>query len=92
MTEKRSKKLPLPITAPSASAFRLEAVRCSRGMSLIFSGIICVDAFEETEILLKSHGGRIHIVGKRLGLTVFENNSLEIKGRVEGIGFGYGKN
>ncbi len=79
------------IKSPPTS-FRLEAVKHRSGMSLIFSGIVSINVFEDTCIELKSHGCKINIVGQRLNITVFENNSLEITGKVGGVDFSYGKN
>ena len=69
----------------------MEAERVARGMSLLISGIIGVRDFSECSITLMSHGGRIIVSGKRLLLSVYEGNCVEIIGRVEGIEFRYGK-
>lgn len=74
------------------TSFRLEAVRNKRGMSLMLSGIVGVSEFNDESVHLKSHGCRISVKGKRLCITVFDNSSIEITGKVEGIDFGYGKN
>ena len=79
-------------TAVFNSKFRMEAFRHKRGMNLIFSGIIGVGRFEPETVLLKSHGAKVEIKGKRLDMTVFENNDIEIIGKIEGISFLYGKN
>ena len=85
--EKKADKRSSPHTS-----FRLEAVRHRRGMSLMLSGIVCVSDFNDRCVSVKGHGGRVEIQGKRLELTVFENSSIEITGRVEGVCFFYGKN
>ncbi len=74
------------------SRFRLEANRNARGMSILLSGIIGVSDFSDESIMLKSHGGRINVVGKKLFISVFENNNVEITGKVLEIIFSYGKN
>ena len=74
------------------SPFRLEGERCRRGIKLRFAGIIGVKEFSEKSIEIANHGGRIVINGKRLVLSIFENNQIEIIGKVEGICFKYGKN
>lgn len=76
----------------SSSLFKLEVERHRSGMSLQFSGIIGINDFSDSCIELKSHSGKIKISGKRLNVTLFENSNLEIFGRVEEIGFSYGKN
>ena len=93
MTEKRKReKKEVGSVTSALSAFHMEADRTGRGMSLILCGIIGISDFSESEILLLSHGGRIIVTGKRLHISVYENNSVEIVGRVEGINFKYGKN
>ncbi len=73
------------------SSFHMEADRCSSGMQIFITGIIGIGSYSDYESELKSHGGRIKITGSRLKLCILENNTLEIKGRVEGIFFSYGK-
>ena len=85
MTEKSERKLPRP------ASFNLEASRFIGGISLVLSGVIGVSDYSECEIILKSHGGRIKVRGKRLMLSIFEDKTAEIIGRIEEIGFCYGK-
>ncbi len=91
MTEKAALKSHTKMSSPPSS-FRLEAQRGRRGMSLLFCGIVTVEEFSDVSVILKSRGGRILIGGERLDITVFENNSLEITGKVKEIAFRYGKN
>ena len=74
------------------SSFHLEAKRSVRGMSLLLAGIIGIRDFSEERIELMSHGGRVIIGGKRLYANVYENNNIEVLGKVEEIVFRYGKN
>ena len=74
------------------SKFRMEAFRSNKGMTLVLSGIIGVGEFGSEAVLLKSHGAKIAIAGKRLNMNVFENNDIEVVGKVEEIRFSYGKN
>ncbi|MBR4836727.1 MAG: YabP/YqfC family sporulation protein [Clostridia bacterium] len=69
----------------------MEASRIGGGISIALSGVIGISDYSESEILLKSHGGKIRICGKRLMLSIYEDNTAEIVGRIEEIGFGYGK-
>ena len=71
--------------------FHIEMMRSPRGMSLIISGIISVSELSDVCITLKSHGGRITVIGQRLLINVFESRAVEINGRVEGVSFSYGK-
>ena len=82
-----------PVGVPSGlSAFHLEADRSREGLSIILSGIIGISDFSDHFIHLKSHGGRISVLGKKLFIKVYENSSVEIVGKVEEIVFKYGKN
>lgn len=70
---------------------RLEAERTAKGYSIVACPIIGVEDFSDTEIQLKSHGGRISVLGQRLILSVLESGAVEIIGKVEDIKFAYGK-
>ena len=74
------------------NSFLLEAKRNARGMSLLLAGIIGIRDFSEERIELLSHGCRVIIAGKRLYANVYENNNIEVLGKVEEIVFRYGKN
>ena len=74
------------------SSFHLEADRSTKGMSVILSGVIGISDFSDSSIHLLSHGGRIVVNGQKLFICVYENNSVEIVGKVEGVVFKYGKN
>ncbi len=93
MTQKRKSKSPKEWALAAAfSSFHMEADRMGRGMSLILCGIIGISDFSDSFINLLSHGGRITVTGRGLFISVYENGSVEIVGRVEGISFKYGKN
>ena len=78
--------------ARGLSSFHMEASRCRSGLSIILSGIIGISDFSDDFIYLKGHGGRIIVQGKKLFINVYENENVEIVGKVEGISFKYGKN
>ena len=81
----------IPISDGNLRSMYIEAVRCKSGISMLIDGIIGVTDFSENCIMLSSHGGRINIVGKGLSLCVYESGRVEIVGRIEDIGFCYGK-
>ena len=88
MTEKSKTKNDNVTTSQS---YHLEADRSRRGMSVFVSGIIGIGDFSEESVLLRSHGGKVLVSGKRLDISVYENRTVEISGRVEEISFKYGK-
>ena len=92
MTESNPKKVKIQNIAGSITGFHLEADRSARGMNITLSGIIGVSSFSSNEIILKSHSGRIKVDGRILDIIVYENGVAEICGKVENIGFLYGKN
>lgn len=93
MTEKsKRKEVSLKDTPKGLSAFHLEADRSRAGLSIVLSGIIGISDFSDSFIHLKGHGGRICVNGQKLFISVYENGSVEIVGRVEEIVFKYGKN
>ena len=73
-------------------AMHIEAERCTRGISMLIGGIIGVSDFNDSCVILSSHGGRINIKGKGLSLCVYDNGSVEIVGGIENIELSYGKN
>ena len=88
MTEKK-KEQKSPIEP--FSSFHFEADRCSVGMCMVISGVVGISQLSDEIVSLKSHGGRLDISGKRLKICVFENSTVEIKGRIEEAKFLYGK-
>ena len=91
MTEKSSKIKEL--VAPAViNRFHLDAERSPFGMTITVSGVIGVRDFSRESIEILTHTGKIFISGRRLSLSVYENGAIEIKGRVEDVRFGYGKN
>ncbi len=59
---------------------------------MLIGGVVGIREYSDTDITLATHGGIVGIVGKRLALTVYEGNSVEIVGRIEEVTFCYGKN
>ena len=92
MTKKSKQDITKQGIPPMLSSFHLEANRSGGGMSLILSGIVGVSDFSDELITLLSHGGRICVSGSKLFICLYENNSIEIEGRVKDITFIYGKN
>ena len=67
--------------------FYLSCERSLGGLSLL----VGVSELDDGRTELLSHSGRVIVSGRGLKLTVFENKIIEIKGRIEGINFAYGK-
>ena len=90
MTDKRN--IGDIMTSAIMSRFHLEAERTPSGVEILASGVIGVKEFSRESVELLTHSGRVFIYGKRLSILVFENGTVEVKGRIEDVRFGYGKN
>ncbi len=69
------------------SDFHIDIDRCARGMALTVYGARCVLDFNESECLLRVRGSKIQIAGGNLSISVYENNSIEISGKIERVSF-----
>ena len=74
------------------SDFSIDVKRVPRGLSVSVSGVISVFELTDTSVGILTKRARVNISGERLILSVFEYRRAEISGRVENIGFKYGKN
>ena len=94
MTEKKAKtnNKAEKTTCTGFSGFHIEGEKTNEGLLISIGGIIAVSDYSEAEATLVSHGGRITLRGRRLKLCVYEDRTVEVKGRIEEISFGYGKN
>ncbi|MBE6533051.1 MAG: hypothetical protein E7676_06095 [Ruminococcaceae bacterium] len=92
MTDKSSPNIK-ELRAPAIiNKFHLDAERSAFGMTLTVCGVIGVRDFSRESIEILTHTGKVFISGRRLSLSIYENGAVEIKGRVEDVRFGYGKN
>ena len=93
MTERSEIKSPpvkrgSSITAP----FRCEYDGGKGGMSVMLYGIISIKDFSGEEVLMRTAGFFIKISGVSLTLSVYENKSVEIFGKILGMELIYDKN
>ncbi len=68
-------------------AFRFEGERIGRNVSLVLSGVRSVADYSDVEMLLHMECGSIKICGVSLSISIFENKSIRISGRIRGIEF-----
>ena len=87
---KEVKKIINPIysLALGTSPFHIEINKSAGGYSIISSGIKRIAELSENEIKLKCRDGEIKLKGQKLSLTVYENKTVEIIGKIEVIEFG----
>jgi hypothetical protein len=55
------------------------------GMQIVIVGAVGISEVDEGGVLVKCHGVKLRISGKRIKINVLEHNTLEVVGRVEGI-------
>ena len=93
MTEKSKIASPY-ILAPHAlrTPFRCEYDGGRGGMSAILYGIISIKDFSGEEVFMRAAGFFIKISGAGLTLSVYENKSVEIFGKILNMELIYDKN
>ena len=67
---------------------RKDKHRCA----IVVTGVVKIASFSDEKVELISHGGRFAVSGEGLSMTVFEDKSVEIFGRISGVELGYAKN
>ena len=72
--------------------FYFTGERTHGGMRITVGSVVSVGELSCERVLLVTHTGKIEIEGEKLELSVFEGHSTEVKGRIEGVKFIYGKN
>ena len=87
---KKPKDMAKSITAP-LSSFHLEVDPTSRGMSLLISGVLGINDFTEGRIMLLTRFGSLILEGRGLELSIYENGTVGVVGKVEEVRFSYGK-
>ncbi len=92
MTEKKPQRIKELAPPSIINKFHLDAERSAFGMTITVSGVIGVKDFSRETVEILTHTGRISISGRRLSLSVYENGTIEIKGKTEDVRFSYGKN
>ena len=68
--------------AVSARGFHIEADRVSDGISVSVFGVIAIPDFCEESATLKLRRGRVKIDGTGLSVSVYENKTVEISGKI----------
>ncbi len=73
-----NKKTPIP--------FFLELSRSGKNSDIVVGGVIGVLEFSDENALLSTYSGRINISGEKLNVTIFENKTVQIQGKIKEIG------
>ena len=93
MTQK-AKIAAMHISSPATlrTPFRCEYDGGRSGMSVLLYGIISIKDFSGEEVLMRTTGFNVRIKGNGLTLSVYENKSVEIFGRILNMELIYDKN
>ena len=62
------------------------------GMSLFACGVREIQEYSEAMLSMKIMGGCMHIKGQGLCLSIFENKTVEVHGRILEVSFSYDRN
>ena len=77
--------------SPHGSPLVIEIKKSSSGAVLSAVGVVSVTELSRESVSLASHSGRLSIKGAELVLSVFENKTVEVSGRIEGVEMLYAK-
>ncbi|MBQ7333464.1 MAG: YabP/YqfC family sporulation protein [Clostridia bacterium] len=86
----RIKMLKKPISNLTAHTlpFHIEIDKSAGGYSVTASGVLRIVELSESIVSLKCRGGLLTVRGKLLSLSLYENKTVEISGKVEGFELG----
>ena len=90
--DRKNGDLALRAALPQASPFHIEIDKCKGGVSLLASGVIKINAFSDENVHLSARGLDILAFGEGLCMTVYENKTVEIVGRIRKVEYEYSKN
>lgn len=92
MTEDAEKKRRrMPAFESGGSLFHAEMDPSPDGLFLRVGGVRRVICLSSDRVGIATRRGTIFVSGKGLSLTVFENQTVGISGRIEGVELQYGK-
>lgn len=74
-----------------ASSLNLEIRKSAKGAIGVIGGVVSVNAYSSECLELLSHSGRVTVLGDCLELSLLENRTLEIYGRITEVKLNYGK-
>lgn len=92
MTRKEKKKSAEKLSPLFIPSFRIEADGRGKYMRVLMSGVVGICELSCENIKLLTRRESLKISGRRLSVSIFEGNTVEISGEVESIGKGSAKN
>ena len=92
MTDYKSKaSIKSAIGDISISPLCLEIKKGKRSACLVCSAVVSIVDYSSESLTVATHKGRVSIVGEGLVLSVLENRTVEVFGKIEGVEMSYGK-
>ena len=76
----------------STPRFHMEVESGIFGMSVLIVAVRHIEEYSGEQIVLKMAGGRMNLKGQGLYLTVFENKTVEVRGKLSEVCFSYDRN
>ena len=76
----------------AANGIHLEVDESGDGFKLFVSGIKRISSLSDDSVSLRYRRGGVTVLGKKLTLAVYEDKTVEISGKIEGIEFANTKN
>ena len=83
---KKMKKIKA-IRVPTISGFHVEIDKSHDGYSVVTSGVSRVAELSEDVVKLKCRKGVLTVKGCNLTLSLYENKTVEISGKLKGVDF-----
>ena len=68
----------------------VEIKKSRLGAVMLVSGVMSITEISDEFVSALSHSGRIFIFGERLSVSILENRTLSVYGRITGIEMSYG--
>lgn len=79
-------------SASLLSPFHIEADRSPSGLDLSVGGVRAILSYSETEIELRTVIGKLGVLGSVLSISVYDDQTVKIKGKIEEVRLAYSKN
>ena len=89
---KKKLQIENPKNLLSISSFHVEIDKTRTGYGVVSSGVIRIREVSENKISLKCKEGVVSVLGRRLSISLYENKTVEISGKIEEITLGNSKN
>ncbi len=74
------------------SPFHIEADRSSSGLDVLVGGVKSIVSYSDNEIVLKTVIGSLCIMGVCISLSIYDNQTVKLSGRIEEVKLAYSKN